>query len=398
MNLQNNEKQSPVILRVLNTALAGCEYSLQGKTLFVVGDENTLATVATELTADEAARIICLPVDAADSAVNFEIIVEATTPSAVKLRELRPAGSDEYAAALQQIITVGAVRFALRREDQAWDAAVLAPAADAVTGKPVARQGGRKLAVAGIVLLLLGSVAAGSLAWVTRQDRQIVSLSDQIKRGVAHYQIYVGRDMTKYILVDNDRDYDWVQQSLVKMPAEFSVQVITVQSAVKKITQVLNSRWPEMGLRRLEFAAGNQLQVAVSEDKSRLQTTQENAVRALIRQQLPWSEAIVFQRISDRQIEAAADQALAVVPGYVEKIRLTDKLTYRITGELDDAQLQKVKQSITGFNTLWGNSYVDFVISQKHDWLKDKSFKYGDEGYIKLKPGHWYFSKPLFQE
>lgn len=369
--------------------------------MFIVGDEKKLAAVATELSAHEAERIICVPVDAtcaADNAVNFEIIIDPEDSSLVILRPLHADGNNDRTVEMQQIIAIGAVKFALRKEDDAWAEHVLVPPVEESPSLTATRTYRHKLAVVGGVLLLLGGIAAVSLACITHQDRQIMSLNDQINRSVSNYQIYAGRDKKKYILVDNERDYDWVLQSLVKMPPEFNVRVLTLSRVARKITRELNNQWPGIALRRLELSDDNQINLTISAEKSSLQAVQQDAIRTFIRRQLPWSEKIVFQRIQDRQIEQEADKALAIVPGHVEKIRLTGRLTYHIIGELDDAQLQRIKQRITGFNNVWGNSYVDFVISQKHDWLKDKSFKYGNEGYIKIKPGHWYFSKPLFQE
>ena len=72
-----------------------------------------------------------------------------------------------------------------------------------------------------------------------------------------------------------------------------------------------------------------------------------------------------------------------------------DSVTFVIEGSLDDGELQRARQFVDGYYRQWGSRYVQFATELKDDWLKGKSFKYGNQGYVKMETGHWYFPKPL---
>ena len=398
MNNHNEENKMPIVLRLLNTAMSGCEYPLTQKTLFIVAGEEKLASVAGNYTLHETSQVFYIPGPEGDASINFEIELPSTLSCLVRIRELSETETKEHEVEFQKAVQIGGVTFALRHENDSWDDGILNHNSAEKINTLSAENNRMKVAVAAGIILLIGLITAGSLLWLNSQNRQLTTLSEQISPGVTDFRIFNGRNGTKYVLVSSERDYHWVKQSLVKMPTDFPVQVLTRKSLEDQLSQRLNRQWPELGIRRLDFNDAGQPCIVLGSQHRAMTAEQQQEIQSALQAQLFWKEKVIVLRQDDRQLEAAADKVTASVRGSVEKIRLADKLTYRITGELDDAQLQNLKEGITNFDALWGHGYVNFIISQKHDWLKDKSFKYGDDGYIKIKPGHWYFSKPTFQE
>ncbi|VEB43062.1 type III secretion system needle complex protein PrgH [Chromobacterium violaceum] len=114
----NTSGRDAVVVRLLNSPLRGCEFTLQpGKTLFLVGPESALAAdgLPPELPADS------LFVPLAEGGVNFELLLDN---GCARLRILGDEVT-ESEAPFNQPLSVGALRLALRPQHLPWQAEIL---------------------------------------------------------------------------------------------------------------------------------------------------------------------------------------------------------------------------------------------------------------------------------
>jgi len=74
-----------------------------------------------------------------------------------------------------------------------------------------------------------------------------------------------------------------------------------------------------------------------------------------------------------------------------ERSGSSDSVNYAIQGNLTDIDLTRLHAFTSGFYRDFGMRYVIFSVVLKDDVLKGKSFKYGDSGYVKMAPQHWFF-------
>ena len=59
----------------------------------------------------------------------------------------------------------------------------------------------------------------------------------------------------------------------------------------------------------------------------------------------------------------------------------------------EDSQLSQYSQYVEQFSQTWGDQYVHFSAEFRDDDLKEKSYKYGVDGYVTMGKFHWLFNE-----
>ncbi|ERD99718.1 PrgH/EprH family type III secretion apparatus protein [Pseudogulbenkiania ferrooxidans] len=379
-----------IVVRLLNSALRGCEFLLRpGRTLFLVGPSEALAEPRQlpELPGDT------LYVPLADGGVNFEILIEEDA----RIRELGLDEVNEYPAGFNQIIRVGALELALRPQDQPWLPEVLNPRqTDTLTTKPPRRRN-RWLAIPALVALLAAAgLGFGSYQqWQDSSQRKTTELSALLGNNPQRFQILPGQDGRFYVAAANERDTAWARQALLRSDDPRASEVITPLRENERIGRWLAGTYPDLAYYCLQLNDPRHPQLWISLQRAALSAEDKMRLSARLIERLPYADKVEIIPMDDA---AAAREAEAELQRLALPFRRQDNpgsVVFAISGSLGDDELQRARQFVDRYYRQWGGRYVQFAIELKDDWLKGKSFKYGDQGYVKLDAGHWYFPKPL---
>ncbi|MCD4484625.1 PrgH/EprH family type III secretion apparatus protein [Chromobacterium vaccinii] len=376
-----------IVVRLLNSALRGCEFLLRpGRTLFLVGPSEALTEPhqLPELPGDT------LYVPLADGGVNFEILIDADA----QIRELGQDEVAEYPAGFNQIIRVGALELALRPQDQSWLPEVLnhPRQTDTLATKPPRRRN-RWLAVPALLALLAAAgLGFGSYEqWLDSSQRKTTELSALLGNNPQRFQILPGQDGRFYVAAASERDTAWARQALLRSDDPQAFEVITPLRENERIGRWLAAAYPDLAYYCLQLNDPRHPQLWISQQRAALSAEDKMRLAARLVERLPYADKVDIVPVDDDAAAREAEAGLRRLALPFRRKDNPDSVVFAISGSLGDDELQRARQFVDRYYRQWGGRYVQFAIELKDDSLKDKSFMYGNQGYIKLDASHWYF-------
>ncbi|QRO35241.1 PrgH/EprH family type III secretion apparatus protein [Chromobacterium violaceum] len=387
----NTSGRDAVVVRLLNSPLRGCEFTLQpGKTLFLVGPESALAAdgLPPELPADS------LFVPLAEGGVNFELLLDN---GCARLRTLGDEVT-ESEAPFNQPLSVGALRLALRPQHLPWQAEILngfePTGAPAAPSSATPGRAGRALLALGALCAVALLAAGGHWLW-NSQQRQVAELSALLGDDGQRFHVLPGRDGVYYVAAADARDGVWARQSLLRAEFRQPVQIVEPAGESERVSRWLSESRPELAFYRLLLDDPRRPQLWISRQRSPLDEASRQKLASQLSALMPYAERVSIVPVDDEAASRQAEEGLSRQALPFTRNDQRDSVTFVIAGALDDGELQRARQFVDAYYRQWGGRYVQFAIELKDDWLKGKSFKYGSQGYVKLNSGHWYFPKPL---
>ncbi|AXE31876.1 type III secretion system protein PrgH [Chromobacterium phragmitis] len=382
-----------VVVRLLNSPLRGCEFTLQpGKTLFLVGPEAAL--IADGLPPVLPADTLFVPL--AEGGVNFEVLLE---DGASRLRILGEPVV-ECDAPFNQALTIGALRLAMRPQHLPWQPEVLS-GFDIQPAEPPAPSAERPMARArygafGFAALLAIALLSAGMHWLWNSpQRQMAELSALLGDNGKRFQVMTGRDGVYYIAAADARDGVWARQSLLRGDFSEPVQVLEPVSEGARVSRWLADSRPELAFYRLLLDDPRQPQLWVSMQRSPLSDAEKQKLASQLGELMPYSDKVSIVPVDDELAAKQAEEGLSRQALPFTRNDQRDSVTFVIAGALDDGELQRARQFVDGYYRQWGARYVQFAVELKDDLLKGHSFQYGRQGYVKLSNGHWFFPQPI---
>lgn len=395
---QINTVSQELTLRLLNGMLSGVEFSLQAeRTVFIIGESSDhSASAADGGVQAQADNCIYIP---AETAGGSFAIQRSAAPGDFSIEFLTSPTRSE-AGRFQTPCAVGPLRFAVKPGADSWSDAVLnfnqqLPHGGARSGMPLKTRGSLWLkALLSLVLISL-LLAAGVALWPAPDARHdLQALNAMLQAPGHHFQVRQGRDRVFYVLADNEVDTAWGQQQVMRSGFDQPVRVLSVALEQARIGRWLDQQQVGYFVLRLTSMAKPTLVLSLERnpaDAASLRALQQNLLGLM-----PYAEKLELQRQSDLQVIAEAESRLGKLAlSYSREGTPENGLVYVLKGEIDDGTLSQLRQQIGSFEQAYGERYVRFVLQQREDWLKGKSYKYGVDGYVQLSPRHWYFPKPL---
>ncbi|NDL61509.1 PrgH/EprH family type III secretion apparatus protein [Acerihabitans arboris] len=390
---KTDRPDNTAVVRLLNGILKGCEYPLSArKTLFIAADCDTLESEGASSSFPED----CVLVPTEGGGVNFEIIRPAAPDQGILLRRLDDSGADDILLASNQPVTVGALALAVRAAGETWSDGVLNYQRGAMAGASAAMaakgpgRGRWRLAV-----LVATAVAVLALVFFLKtpdaQQREIVALTQQLGDEPGKYRIFPGRDGVLYVQADNERAAAWGRQSLVRLKSPQSIKINSHEEEKRRIERWLGQNFPALNLHQLQFDQPAEPVLMVSRQRGRLDETQRGDISRGLMKQLPYAEHIHFAEVDDDIVSRQAEEGIKKLAISYTRINNQDSVTFVIDGAINDGERQRIRFFVEEYDRQWSGNYVQFAIELKDNWLKDKSFKYGHLGFVKMTPGHWYF-------
>lgn len=377
--------------------LRGCEFTLaSGKTLFIVSDDSTIrqqhqGTILPDST-------IYIP--AKDNDSNFEILVPAQADQQVILRELGEEKTPERAIISNEIITIGGQRIAWRPEAVPFSDEVLADNTEEtmpsfVTQSEEVKRPRSVWLKRAMVVGIVGCISFAGYTYLTETQRQISSVSTFLESGIGNYHIVYGKDKKIYVLAITDMAAQWALQTIVRTPQSYQMQVLTLKAEEQRISKWIGSNWPQVKFHRVILDEPQRPVVQISAERTRLNESEKSRLISAMLKDIPYSSSIAIENLSDKKVKMLAVEGLKKMALLFTEIDNGSSTTFVIRGAIEDGELDRLKSFITQYYQTWGGEYIQFALELKNDWLKGKSYKYGEQGYVKLAPGHWYFPRNI---
>lgn len=390
-----SDKTGAITLRLLNGGLRGCEFQLApGKTLFIVKNEND---------ASGEVGVPDLPEDAiyipmAQGGVNFEVWVGKELGEGITVRVLDRAGAHDIACTLHTICKVGTVEFALKRHMELWQEKILFYPRVLAVPTPMKITPAKKNPPY-LIFLVSGTLALALIAYFWKPlfnpQHQTAALMALLNDSTGKLHVFKGRDNIFYVIADNERDASWAKQVLVRNHFSKPVKVATYTEEENRIAQQISDNNPVFSYYALRLQQPDQPKLLFSHERAELNTEAREALLHKLEQWLPYATQVTLIPIADATVVKQARAGLDRLGISYTQTNQTAGTNFTIRGQIEDGALQKARAFIDDFYHQWGQRYVQFSIELKDDPFKDKSFQYGNQGYIKMTPSHWYFPKTL---
>ena len=110
---------------------------------------------------------------------------------------------------------------------------------------------------------------------------------------------------------------------------------------------------------------------------------------------MPYASNIHIILEEDSEVLNSAQQGLRALGFKFETVQSDSGVTLSSWLPSVDVHLSEFSRFVTQFYQTWGRRYIHFSADIHEDVLKDKSFKYGEDGYITMNKSHWMFNKKM---
>ncbi|KAF3999345.1 PrgH/EprH family type III secretion apparatus protein [Glaciimonas immobilis] len=379
-------------MRLLSGPLRGCEYSLEeGSTLFVVGFVEDL--VASEVVPELPHNTVVVPMP--KGGINFEIIHDGSVGDGFVLRLLGDT-VEVQCRNYQEICIAGNVQFSVKQPADDWNRSIFDALSPALIAKknslsiPATRWG-----VGGAVALLI-TISIAIFIWSqNNNDKRTADVASVISGSLDDYQLAKGSDGNMYVFAENERDMAWGRQALLREGMSNTVKIASVKSEEARINQLLQATYPTLAFHRLKLDVATRPVLILSDERAMLAGESRRMLIGQMMRWMPYVETVIIDQWQDAMLEQKARAGLDRLGITYSSARDHGRLTLVTQGGLTDVDLLNLQKFTRNYYEKFGSRYVHFSVELKDDLLKDKSFKYGSHGYIKMTPRHWLFPQSL---
>lgn len=401
---QSNIFTRKVVIRFINGSLRGCEFTLTaGKTIFVVChvDDIKLQHLGT-ITSD---NTIYIPCDVKVPSYNFEIVVPEDKGSTLSLNVFHSDGVSEKEIPANKLIAIAEHTICWREEGDAFNDAVLSDSAEPAThpedynkNEAVISKGKGTWWKIAAGLTIIFCISAAGYSYLTETHRQITSVAEFLDNKVGDYNIIYGKDNIIYILSESESVAQWAIQSMIRTPSPYRTKILTTGSEEQRIVSWIESNWSQVKIHRVRLDSPEHPIIEVSSERTKLTPYEMKIFSTSVAKNINYASDVSINYISDQRIRRLAIDGLEKLSLSFTEVPNINSTTFIIRGAIDDGEFERLKEFITHYSQIWKGEYVQFAMELKDDWLKGKSYKYGERGYVKLSPGHWYFPRNIKKE
>lgn len=385
------------VLKILAGTLAGVEYAVTGSgNVFHVGpqDDLTNGRAAQLLDADDSAWFIPADLPAAAFAV-------AAAPSGGGTLQLgeRAAEGEPWAwrsLPLQQPMQAAGIHFAVREQDAAWSAEVLAfvapalpmasPAATATAA--VAGNDRRRPALfVGIGVLLVAAACAAWFHWQHQPEARVRSLAAVLSSAPATYDIAAGNDGRLYAFSDSAAARTWGERASRRAQRRHDVHLLR-RAEAQRLEDILIGAGIELVVIRLDDPA--RPEVVLSGPLTAARSAQANVLLAA---HAPYLEQARLSGISDQQLVDLARQQLRVLGISTRTEPRGQRVSIINDVYLDDAALNAMAGAARTFHHRWGMRRITVAPQLWDDLLQGRSYRYSPGQLLSVGSGRWNYSR-----
>ena len=394
--------------KVLSGALNGIEFALGRRAyFFFVGDATKMDTNLAF-----AERTIHLPGD--DAKHNFILDLENQSPDNITHNKIDininfQDHQETKSLTLNTLCQIEGVAFAIKREEETWSEAVQkgvpqlvlttkdeASAFHAVTSDHSNRN--KVSLVSGIFVLLLVIGCSGYFGWYYLYQKPAASLvtAERLQQIVGDkdgFSGHSGKDNMYYLFAANAQKADWANQAIVRQKLTGSWKIVTAQSEEIRLTPLLERSNVAFFAIRFQDPVNPTLLLS----KTRNVTDEQSLRRIsdLLLSSMLYASDIRIVLVDDAEVLAKAQQGLHALGLQYQLSQSESGITLNSWMPAVDVQLSSFSHFVAQFYQTWGRRYINFTVDMHEDDLKEKSYKYGEDGYISMSKSNWLFNKKL---
>lgn len=395
MEKENNPVRK-IVVKLLNGTLGGCEFTLQsGRTVFLYSDKKAVeAQYQGTLLPD---NTVVIPSLEGENNVTFEVDVPSDFSENLILR----AHNTERIILPGNIVTVGSQKLAWQEYGDDFSNLICEDISkdhsneDVITNKKIAKKLSFywiKYVILAVVLLLAIFIV---FFFATESSRKVDSVYDVLLDNHSDYQVLYGRDKILYVLSKANKSAQWASQIIVRTSYKEKTIVSTYKTEEVRIGQWIESNIPSLKFHRVKLDDPQNPLIEISVERNTLNAKVRSDISEMILSIIPYAQTVSLYDISDSYSKKYAIDGLNKIAVPFTEVKSQDYITLVVRGALEDGELYNLKRFISSYNEIWRSGYVQFALELNDDWLKGKSYKYGDNGYVKLSSKHWYFPKNI---
>jgi|GEM_PF-3582480 len=403
MNMAENIDQikpAGYVFKVLSGSMNGIEFSLGSHSYFMCANDATGGTneeLARSL--EYAERTLYLPT--AGAGHNFVVnLADQVTDEEFVVTVSYPDRQETLTFAFNAICHVEGIYFALKREGEAWSQDVtkgVLPAttiieAEKETNQAAVKPSGWKSRwiIAIILTILVGT--GGTIAWFKYGAAPVPDSATTMLKQLgnnAGYSVQQGRDKTYYLFAQNEQLADWARRSISRMHSPESWKILTPQEERARLTRILERQNVAYFTIRLNDLDAPTLVLSSTRNATDPVTLKQ--IKKVLLDATPYAEKINIELKSDQDILRLAEEGLVALGFDYQMTQSDSGVTLSSTMSAGDSRMSELNRFVSQFYRLWGRHYVHFSMELRDDALKEKSFKYGQDGYVNMGKSHWLF-------
>ena len=391
------------VFKVLNGSLNGIEFSLGSEDYFIcVGDaqsqqknllfaERTLYFPSNESKNNFVVNLARLVDDR-----HFEVTVcFATYP-------------DVRSLPFNKICEVEGVYFAVKREGEAWceevqKGGVLPPAISNSeemnkagthinTGSKLVTSNLAFYAFALIFLLGIGVIAGWSYFYLKPTISSVAANQfQQLVGDRTGYSVHSGSDNINYLFSSSLQQADWAHQAVSRKNLTAKWKVVTPQTEEMRLASILDRH--NIAFFAIRFIDPGSPTLLLSSTRNATDEASIKNITQIMLSAMPYAHNVNVVLYDDNEVLNKAQQGLKALGFEYQTIKSESGVTLSSWMPSVDVPLSEFGRFVSHFYQTWGQRYVHFSADIHDDLLKDKSYKYGDDGFITMNKSHWLFNK-----
>jgi len=196
-----------------------------------------------------------------------------------------------------------------------------------------------------------------------------------------------------YLFAANAQKADWANQAIVRQKLTGSWKIVTAQSEEIRLTPLLERSNVAFFAIRFQDPVNPTLLLS----KTRNVTDEQSLRRIsdLLLSSMLYASDIRIVLVDDAEVLAKAQQGLHALGLQYQLSQSESGITLNSWMPAVDVQLSSFSHFVAQFYQTWGRRYINFTVDMHEDDLKEKSYKYGEDGYISMSKSNWLFNKKL---
>lgn len=209
----------------------------------------------------------------------------------------------------------------------------------------------------------------------------------------AGYSVHVGKNEVCYLFASNLQQAEWAQQALQRKHLSETWRVVTPQSEEARLAGLLERN--NIAFFAIRFVDPGNPTLLLSKTRNATDEASLSHVTQLLIGAMPYAHSIHILLHDDAEVLNKAQQGLKALGFDYQTVQSESGVTLMSGLPSVDVHLSEFSRFVAQFYQTWGRRYVHFSADIRDDLLQDKSYKYGDDGYITMSKSHWMFNKKM---
>jgi len=216
---------------------------------------------------------------------------------------------------------------------------------------------------------------------------------NEIMGNRAGNSVHMGSDKIHYLFASNSQQFELANQIIHRNNLGQEWKVVTPQSEEARVTNVLERN--NVAFFTIRFTDPVNPTLLLSSNRNEISEANLSSITKLMLAAMPYASNVHIVLEEDSEVLNRAQQGLRALGFNYETVQSDSGVTLSSWLPSVDVHLSEFSRFVTQFYQTWGRRYVHFSADIHEDMLKEKSYKYGEDGYITMNKSHWMFNKKM---